>query len=158
MTASFCTTFRLEPSLSLRVCQHVMRLVTEIEAKMNVEDRLSEELFPQHLHVLREKLDGSRRQTPAKGAAGLHMPKAPAVQQKTQKQSALPSAVTGASSQKDTLSLNDSAGNAGGGGSVEAMSEQMRQVEEKVAGLDDKMDRLFALLEGGGGGGIGASS
>lgn len=36
-------------------------LCAEIEAKMSEEDRNSPDFFPEHLHVLREKLDASRR-------------------------------------------------------------------------------------------------
>ena len=32
------------------------------------------------------------------------------------------------------------------------MSSQLKHVEDRIAGLDDKFDRLFAMLDAGGGG------
>lgn len=106
---------------------------------MSEEDRNSPDFFPEHLHVLREKLDESRKQTanwpPVAGSTALPAKKTQQLQQQQQ---------------KDGLNEVDLSG------TVEHLSEHLRHVEDKIAGLDQKFDRLFAMLEAGGSGGGGA--
>ena len=95
----------------------------EIEAKMSADDRVSIDFFPENIHVLREKLDTKRKDTPEAEEA------APSSAQRSKP--------SGLHAQSETGDIPAAA---------EDVSERLRTVEEKLSSLDEKFDRLFTML------------
>lgn len=100
-------------------------IIAEIEAKMSADDRISNEFFPDILHVLREKLDASGKKTPVS--------------------SSLSSVASRQQAARFTAPVSSSNGRIAA--AEEDVGERLRKVEDQISGLGHKFDRLFTILD-----------
>ena len=90
---------------------------------MSADDRIRKDFFPDILHVLREKLDASR-----KNDQPSHSPLSVA-------------------SRQQAASFTAPISSTNGGIAEEGVSERLRKVEDQILGLDNKFDRLLTILD-----------